>query len=551
MVQTFRQLAQAVRPTGDDRAPVDKQSLALDALSKLTLQFAQKPDCHQLLDVLILTISGQFAVSSAFAVVRSPGSRDELSLVVGSGRFKGQTQLARIVACERLTEFFLINPEPLPVECSNLAETDAEVQRIITDSGVKILAPLVHGDQFVGLLGLGPKVTRKELDSHEMDLLATLANTIAPFVANSFLFMEIAHLSSWYLEIVNSVRQGVYVFDSNGRLKMVNSAGRAILEVFVPDSDILDHNSLAGASLEAVFPENRFPGWTEQIRRTHKEKFDGATRNLVARSLAGESIFNAHVTPVHQMDSPDNGFVLTLDNITAQKENEQRLFSLEKFADKGVMASSIAHELNNFLGLILGGVELTQLALQRGNVDKALASLEKILANGDRMKRFTQGLTDFTRLETRKAIASLNDIITDVLSFVRVQAKFKSVRITTDLDSSLPMFEMDADQIAQLLLNMLNNAADAITEVERSDGLIHVTTGKTEAAVCLTVQDNGIGIAPEVKEQLFRVHLTTKKDGHGYGLVTCAKIIEQHHAQLQIDSEIGQGSTFRFQFPTA
>jgi signal transduction histidine kinase len=241
--------------------------------------------------------------------------------------------------------------------------------------------------------------------------------------------------------------------------------------------------------------------------------------------------------------------VLTLDNITAQKENEQRLFNLEKFADKGVMASSIAHELNNFLGLILGGVELTQLALQKGNVDKALASLEKIAANGDRMKRFTQGLTDFTRLDTRKSMADLNDVIADVLSFVRVQKKFQSVRITTDLDAVLPQLEMDTDQIAQLLLNMLNNAADAIREAQRPEGAIHVTTGKTNDAILLTITDNGTGIEPAVREQLFKIHLTTKKDGHGYGLVTCAKIIEQHNAQVQVESKVGQGTIFRFQFP--
>jgi signal transduction histidine kinase len=136
------------------------------------------------------------------------------------------------------------------------------------------------------------------------------------------------------------------------------------------------------------------------------------------------------------------------------------------------MASSISHELNNFLTLILGGVELMQMALAAEECGKAQSMLDKIRANIINMERFTAGLTDYARLESNRQAADLNSVIEDVLSFLSVQSRFKHITITSDLAVGLPQFKMDTDQIAQLLMNLLNNAADAIKDASRQDGVI-------------------------------------------------------------------------------
>jgi len=108
---------------------------------------------------------------------------------------------------------------------------------------------------------------------------------------------------------------------------------------------------------------------------------------------------------------------------------------------------------------------------------------------------------------------------------------------------------MDTDQISQLLLNLLNNAADAIEEGEKDEGRILVKTVKEGNIVNLSVSDNGVGIEPDIKDKLFKTHLTTKINRHGYGLVTCAVISENHDAYVEIDSEPGQGATFSIRLP--
>ena len=245
----------------------------------------------------------------------------------------------------------------------------------------------------------------------------------------------------------------------------------------------------------------------------------------------------------------DSDLIVTLDDITSQKESEQRLFDLEKFAEKGVMASSISHELNNFLALILGGVEMTQLSIGKNNTEKAESTLEKLKSNISKMERFTAGLMDYTKLETSKKPVQLNSIITDVLSFVAAQKRFKMINIYTDIETDLPELEMDSDQIAQLLMNFLNNAADAIKEAGHNTGHIAVKTSCLENQVALSIADNGTGIPDDVKERLFKSHLTTKPGGHGYGLVTCGKIIQNHNADIDIETELGKGTTFTLRFP--
>jgi signal transduction histidine kinase len=354
-------------------------------------------------------------------------------------------------------------------------------------------------------------------------------------------------MNIWYLEILDNVRMGVFVFDSEHQLKKVNITGLEILDTFVPE--LLENSSLSRMPIQSVFPDSVFRSWVRRFITSDITGHNQLMENMVARKNDRECIYNVRVSKIIYDSNYKFDLVVTLDDITAQKENEHRLFELEKFADMGQMASSISHELNNYLALILGGVELTQMALSRDNLEKAGATLEKLKSNIDKMKRYTSGLMDYSRLNTKKEKTNLSELVRDVLSFVMVQKKFKTVALHTELAPDFPAFVMDKDQIAQLLLNFLNNAVDAISEAGTKTGQIWVKTDFKNNLASLSVADNGIGIKPEVKERLFRAHLTTKKKGHGYGLMTCAKIIENHGGRIEIESEFGAGSMFTIFLP--
>ena len=524
-----------------------KQSLALDALSKLAQQFADKPQFNRLIEVLVLTLSGQFSAPNVFASLQRPGSRTSERLYIGTGRFKNHAMLASLELSHQHRDYFVEKNAPLPVEQLDLADRSSQLAFVLCDCEVSVVVPLVHEKRLIGVVGIGERVMKRPFSGPDMELMATLVHSVAPFIANSFLFEEIAELNRWHLEILNSVRQGVFVFDEEDLLMTINHAGYGLLKRFKPRLPAA--GSLIHVPLNWIFPPTYFPDWSEHFSRAGHNRGASPLKNLVARFEGEEFIFSARVSQLAGTHNSAPGFVVTLVDVTEQHNNERRMFDLERFADKGVMASSIAHELNNHLAMLLGGAELAEIRLGKGEIETAAATLTKLKDNVGKMQRFTAGLMDYGRLETSKARGDLNKVITDVLSFVLVQRRFLGVSIRSELDPALPEFEFDSDQISQLLLNLLNNAADAIRERGDTAGEIRVETFREDDSVVLVIVDNGCGIKDDVREKLFRQHLTTKQNGHGYGLVTCSKIINNHEASVTIRSAENEGAEFRFAFP--
>jgi len=530
----------------DQRPALEKHKLALDALSKLTKQFAKNADFGELVHILVMTISGQFSTSSVFAAIRDPGSNTERDLFFATGKFKNSPSLPLLAELAVDMEFFLNNPQPCRVDDLPHNAGTEQLIHVLQQYDVRLVAPLVQSEKCIGIIGLGQKVNRKPYDRDEVEFLGTLINSVTPLIANSFLFMEIADLNQWYLDIMDSVKDGVYVFDEKYRLIKVNRPGYDILKMM--NAELPDAELLPGSPLELVFNERQFPGWIRFLRQAMSDSHNKLLQNVVAKDADVERIFNVRVMTITHDGQNRVDRLITLDDITTLKENERRMFDLEKFAERGLMASAISHELNNFLGMILGGVEIAELAIEKNETTRAEESLDKVKDGLMRMTRFTTGLMDYAKMDTRKHVADLNAVIKDVLSFVIVQKRYTNVAIETTLDPDIPTFEMDPDQIAQLLLNFMNNAIDAIVEAGRTGGRIGVKTEFAGRQARLIVSDNGVGITPEIQEKLFRIRLTTKATGHGYGLVTCAKIIDNHRGRVEIDSEPGIGTIFTILF---
>jgi len=530
-----------------NRRQYDKQLLALNALTDLAKKFSNKPDFYELADMVLLILAGQFSVTNAFARLARPGNASNRYLNFAIGNFRNEPLLEQLEISATHTAHFVENDQPQLVDRLAHIGATAGMAFLLSECGVHLVAPLVHDNRLIGIFGLGSKVNRKPFENGEIEIFSTIINTIAPLLVNAYLFQEITEVNDWYLQILDNVKQGVFVFGSDHTLKKVNLTGYQLLRDFRPHLKHIE--SLTRVPLEVLFPDSIYPGWSKQMIKAGTAREGRLWEKMKAIQDGRERIYRLRVSPVVHETQDIGDIIVTLDDVTDQEENEQRMFDLEKFAEKGMMASSISHELNNYLGMMLGGVELAMMALTKGNVERVESTLEKIKANVHKMERFTNGLMDYARLDNKRKMENLNTIVGDVLSFVTVQKKFKNINIITDLASDLPEYPIDTDQVAQLLLNLLNNAADAIREAERETGQINVQTAMDKDNVTLMISDNGIGMEPEVRERLFKSHITTKPNGHGYGLVTCNKIIQNHQGTVNIESQSGSGTTFTFVFP--
>ncbi|NMC43205.1 MAG: GHKL domain-containing protein [candidate division Zixibacteria bacterium] len=547
-----QQWEEDVRSLNDSQRGIaygDKSVLALDALATLTGQFADNPTLGGLAEALAYTIAGQFSVANAFVAVKSPDERLGPAVVFGTGKYHGRPELAQVDRCVAAEAVLRHQKSPIPVETLRDHPLTNQPAADWLAADVRFIAPFFSGERLIGVMGLGNKVGGRPFSDRDFDLAAAFINTITPLVANAFIFAEISYLNARYSDILNNVTQAILIIDENGIIRTINTVGRDLLKRISPAA--VGDLSPVGVSIERIFVDETFPGWIRRFSRAGLKESDSRTENLVAFIDGSERIFSATIGAVSGATAGRSDTIVTLYDVTAQKDVEQRLFDLERFAEKGMMASSIAHELNNFLGLILGGVELLQMYLEKGITSTLADTLEKLKANVDTMTRFTAGLMDYSRLDTEKRKGNLNAVLNDVMSFIAVQRRFTRIKVETDLDPDLPGMDMDSDQLSQLLINLLNNAADAIAEAKHPDGRIVIATHHDDDRVILSISDNGVGITPEVKEKLFKEHLTTKKTGHGYGLVTCSKIVANHQGTVDIDSVFGEGATFRFQFPYA
>lgn len=531
---------------GSKASAADKKLLAFDALSRLTEQFALDQDLDLLVESLMLTVAGQFGVGSAYVSVNGPSPSCKLRFFA-VGKFRDNPLLASSSGLLNEAKFPFRQAEPARIGDLHHVCTSPRLIADLREAGVALVAPLCLGKSIIGVIGLSPKLNQRPFDDNEMAYLGTFANSIAPLINNSLLYLNIKSLNEWHVNLIDTISQGIYVFDSRRTLIKLNSAAINILKQ-VTGRD-REETLLHGLKIDDVFPDSTFPGWA---RRFHKLSSAASTRNfekLAAKSERTERVFNARVTILPEERRDETDLIITLDDITAQTASENRLFEVEKFAERGIMASSIAHELNNFLAMILGGVQLAQHALRAEHTENLASALVKLEQNVGRMERFTAGLMDLARLRTQKTECNLNTILSDALSFVRVQKKFTHLSVQTDLDHSLPEINADEDQVSQLVLNLFNNAADAIQEAQREQGVINVQTYVDDHHVCLSIRDNGRGIDPAVKDRLFSERLSTKDTGHGFGLVTCAKIIKNHDGTVEVDSTPAVGSTFTVRFP--
>ncbi|MCK4815539.1 GAF domain-containing protein, partial [bacterium] len=182
----------------------EKFLMILEELSKLTRQFANKPDLQQLAHMILFTLSGQFTLSDSFSLLRKPGAPDQKAISMATGKFSTSKLLQSLTLTPGLNRYFLEHDSPSSVSELRLRDVCFSRGAILRDCGVELVCPLVHNDKLLGIIGLGKRVTKMPFTSEDIELLDTLISTITPLIASAYHFHEMTCLSAWHLDILNS-----------------------------------------------------------------------------------------------------------------------------------------------------------------------------------------------------------------------------------------------------------------------------------------------------------------------------------------------------------
>ncbi len=222
----------------------------------------------------------------------------------------------------------------------------------------------------------------------------------------------------------------------------------------------------------------------------------------------------------------------------AEEEKEilyDKLVRSEKLATLGQLSSSISHELRNPLAVIHNSVYfLSMTASQYG--EKITKHLEILRREVKRANSIISDLLEFSRTKTPALEAGdINSLIVETLKQIEIPERISAER---SLSAELGLAAFDREQIRRVLINILENAVQAITE----EGTITVETQRLDDKIHIRVKDSGIGIPHDIQERIFEPLFTTKIRGVGLGLAIVQNIVEKHRGNIQIDSVPGQGT---------
>jgi two-component system, NtrC family, sensor kinase len=231
-----------------------------------------------------------------------------------------------------------------------------------------------------------------------------------------------------------------------------------------------------------------------------------------------------------------------------EQQNRYELLALqtEKLSALGRMAAGIAHEINNPLsGILLYGTNLKKKAPENSPLKEGL---DIIVQETIRCRSIIQDLLEFARSrEPRKAEANLNAIIERALSLLENEFRLKQITVHRDLLAGMPDTLVDANQMQQVIINLLVNAEEAIS----GSGVITVRTSRTleNNRMVIEIEDNGCGIPAENQSKIFEPFFSTKSKGTGLGLAVSYGIVRNHQGDMQVFSEPGEGTRFVIQLP--
>jgi len=241
---------------------------------------------------------------------------------------------------------------------------------------------------------------------------------------------------------------------------------------------------------------------------------------------------------------------------------ERRARAAERLAEIGAMTGGLAHEIKNPLSTIGLNAQLLEEAIAELDADEDLRGrlLRRTATLAREVERLRGILTDFLEyageVHLTRAPADLNVIVDELTDFFAPQAERQGVRLRTDLAPSLPTAQLDAAHVKQAALNLMLNAAQAMSgNADRTRDLILKTddTADDDGKPCvrLHVIDTGPGLAPDTAAHIFDPYFTTKAGGSGLGLPTARRLVEAHGGHIELFTQPGSGSSFVLSFPAA
>jgi PAS domain S-box-containing protein len=334
-----------------------------------------------------------------------------------------------------------------------------------------------------------------------------------------------------------------YVIDRDGKFKLSIGAGLKGLD--------LNPNQVVDQSVYDVYKE-----YPEIIVSVEKSL---AGESVTFESNVAGNTFVNYLTPLAILKGTSEGIVGVAMDVTEQKILQKELLQSQKMESVGTLAGGIAHDFNNILGIILAySSMLERTAGDKNKISEYSGVIGQAVNRGAGLVR--QILTFARKTDVALAPMSFIDLIHELISMLK-QTFPKVIMFTEVIESEIPVVNADRSQIHQVLLNLCVNARDAMPSggsiTFKVDILakLHVQerfpAADQDSYIVVSVIDTGTGMNEETRRRIFDPFYTTKEQGKGtgLGLAVVYGVVQSHHGFIDVESELGRGTTFRLYFP--
>ncbi len=348
---------------------------------------------------------------------------------------------------------------------------------------------------------------------------------------------ELNNLELQTQAILDSVHSLVVILDGNQSITNANLA-------FIRTTE-LDLADIMGKTVTNLITLLQFKNTGLKYDRDCLPIFEGTIRTYQSHKLK-HILYD--ITPVHNIDNEVVGQVICSLDITSFKEEQQKLLQKEKLATIGQMAAGIVHEIKNPLTTIKGFIQIISSArLEQGELKEYLSLIEESSNEVNRV------VMDFLAFSKPRSIQlrpnSLSQIIESMLPLIESHLFINGVTLICQLTPQERKVNVDEEQLKQVILNMVKNSVEALDN--KKDAIVTISTNlvQEDKFMVIAISDNGNGIDEKFKNHLGQPFYTTKENGTGLGLSICFSIIEEHRGYIELESNLGQGTTFFIYLP--